>query len=473
MVTKKTLADERGIILVISLITIALLIGAGAAAIVSVQTDLKISGNLAAGNRAFYSAEAGINHARRELQSRNGTMSFDRVMQSSNGVVIASNASFNGGAYKVTRLEAAMNPDRIRVVSAARGPHNSVSEIEAWFKKNPGRPPKAIITGGDLKISGSPKLIGVCGGAHSNDDMQVLGNPAIQMIDGLTAADVNVAGGVIPEGINIGGAPCVGSAACSNFSDQQPDTNKLDTTEKKQSYEASQSGVEPYDLPRINPADYAPYVAGLGESGNGYLLHDNGTVTSGPGIACEASGLCSGGASVAVPQGWSFTDGTWTVAGTAAADGVFYSEAKVEISGNVGTSSRPWEATIIGRDSIRLSGDVYLRPYPSASLPLQNHLLVTGNDLEISGNLTANYAGGALLAHQQFKITKDSNISGFIIAGDGSPAWVGDPFADSNLGVSLNEISGNPIIDYSCQFGCLGPGCPVPRVTLVGWKQKF
>jgi hypothetical protein len=394
-------------------------------------------------------------------------------MQASNGTVVASNFSFNGGTYKVTRLGSATNPDRIRLVSAATGPHNSVSEIEAWFKKNPGRPPKAIITGGDLKISGSPKLIGACGGAHSNDDMQVLGDPAVQMIDGLTSANVNGAGGVIPEGINIGGAPCVGSAACLNSSDQQPAANKLDTVEKKQTYEVGQTGAEPYDLPRINPAEYAPYVAALGETERGYVLHDDGTVTSGPGIACEASGLCRGGTSAAAPQGWSFTGGTWTVAETTAADGVFYSEAKVEISGNIGTSSRPWQATIIARDSIRLSGDVYLRPYPSASLPLQNHLLVTGNDLEISGNLTANYAGGALLAHQQFKITKDSNISGFIIAGDGSPTWAGNPFADNNLGVSLNEILGNPMIDYSCQFGCLGPGCPAPKVTVVGWKQKF
>ena len=470
---RKTLANERGVVLVISLLIIALLIGAGAAAIVSVQTDLRSSGNLNAGNRAFYIAEAGVNHARQELQKRDGTMNFDRAMQTSTGAVIVSNPSFNGGTYKVTRLGSATNPVRIRVLAAGTAPNNAVSEIEAWFRKDGGRPPKAIVTAGDLKISGSPKLIGACGGAHSNDDMQVLGSPAVQMADGLTSANVNGGGGIIPEGMSITGTPCVGSPACSSAPDQRPAENKLDTVEKREAYEAGHSSVQPYDVPRINPADYAPHVASLGEGGKGYVLHDDGTVTTGPGISCEASGLCAGGTAVPVPQGWSFSVGTWTVAGTTAADGVFYSEGKVDISGNTGSPSLPWQATLIARDSIRISGDIYLRPYPSASETLQNHLLVTGNDLEISGNMTANYAGGGILVHQQIKISKDPQIAGFIVVGDGHPTWAGDSFADSGLGIGLNEISGNPVIDYSCQFGCLGPGCPLPLITVVGWKQKF
>ena len=470
---RKTLASQRGIVLVISLLTIALLIGAGAAAIVSVQTDLRSSGNLNSANRAFYTAAAGLNHARRELQSKNGTMNFDRSMQASTGAIIVSNPNFFGGAYKVTRLGSATNPARVRVLSAATVPNNGASEIEAWFRKDAGRPPKAIITGGDLKISGDPELMGACGGAHSNDDMQVLGSPAIQMTDGLTSANTNGGGGVIPEGMSITGTPCVGSPACFSAPDQRPTGNQLDTAEKRGAYEAGHSGAQPYDLPRINPADYAPHIASLGEGGKGYILHDDGTVTTGPGITCETSGLCAGGTPVPAPQGWSFSVGKWTVAGTTAADGVFYSEGKVEVSGNTGSPNLPWQATIIARDSIIISGDIYVRPYPSASSPLENHLLVTGNDLQISGNMTANYAGGAILAHQQIKITKDPQIAGFVVAGDGQPTWAGDSFAESGIGIGLNEISGNPVIDYACQFGCLGPGCPTPLITVIGWKQKF
>jgi Tfp pilus assembly protein PilX len=472
MLLTKTLADERGIVLVVCLLTIALLIGAGAAAILSTQTDLRTSGNLSSGNRAFYIAQAGVNHARSELQSRNGNMSFNQAMQASTGAIIASNPSFSGGTYRVTTLESATNPDRIRAVSRGTASNNSVSEVEAWFRKDPGRPPKAIITGADLTVSGSPKLIGACGGAHSNDDMQVSGNPAVQMADGLTAANMNVAGGAIPEGMNIPGSPCIGNAACATSS-QGLSANNLDSLQKRAAYESSHNSAVPYDIPRINPADYAPHVASLGINGNGYILHDDGTVTAGPGISCDPSGFCAGGAFVPVPAGWSFSQGTWSVGSVTAADGVFYSETKIDISGNIGTASLPWQATIIARDSIRATSDLYWRPYPTPSLPLKDHLLVTGNDLDISGNMTATYAPGAILVHQQLRITKNPQITGFIIAGDGQSTWAGDPFTNSSLGVALNDISGNPTIDYACQFGCLGPGCPWPAVAVTGWKQKF
>lgn len=472
MIPTKTLTDERGIVLVISLLTIALLIGAGAAAIISTQTDLRTSGNLSSGNRAFYIAEAGVNHAHSELQSRNGAMSFNQAMQAGAGAVIASNATFSGGTYSVTKLESATNPDRIRAVSRGTASNNAVSEVEAWFRKDPGRPPKAFITSGDLRISGSPKVIGACGGAHSNDDMQVSGNPAVQMADGLTAANMNVAGGIIPEGMNISGLPCIGSAACATSS-QGLGPNILDSFQKRAAYESSHNSAIPYDIPRINPAEYAPHVASLGENGKGYVLHDDGTVTAGPGISCDPSGFCAGGTFVSVPAGWSFSQGTWSVGGITAADGVFYSEGKIDISGNIGTAGVPWQATVIARDSVRVTADLYWSPYPTPSLPLKDHLLVTGNDLEISGNMTASFTPGAILVHQQVRITKNPQLAGFIVAGDGQSTWAEDPFTDGSRGIALNEISGNPTIDYACQFGCLGPGCPWPVVAVTGWKQKF
>lgn len=460
MMRKKILASERGAVLVISLLTISLLIAAGAAAIIAVQSDLKIAANLAAGNRAFYIAEAGINHARRELQAKDSTMSFDRAMQAGPGAVLAANLSFNGGSYKVVRLEAALNPDRIRARSTASAPNNAVSEVEVWFRKIAGRPPKAVTSGGDLRISGSPRLVGSCGGAHANDDMQIAGSPSVQMIDGLTSSNINHAGGIIPEGMEITGTPDIAA-------------EKLDAAEKRDAYEASHGILDPSDIPAVNPADYAPHVASLGASGKGYVLHDDGTVTTGPEVSCAPNGLCSGGSATTVPQGWSFSDGTWKVAGAEAADGVFYAEGKIEISGNVGSAALPWQATLIARDDIRIASDIHVRPFPTASAALQNQLFVAGNDLDINGNVTAKYAPGSVLVHQQFRITKDLQLAGFLIAGDGQPSWPDDPFPDGSAGIALSEISGSPVIDYSCQFGCSGPACPAPEIALLGWKQNF
>ena len=61
---KRSLKDERGVILVITLLITALLIAAGAGAMALVQTDLKISANLKNGTQAFYLAEAGIEWAK-------------------------------------------------------------------------------------------------------------------------------------------------------------------------------------------------------------------------------------------------------------------------------------------------------------------------------------------------------------------------------------------------------------------------
>ena len=64
----KLLANERGMILVISLMILALLLGAGVGAIVSMQTDLKSSSNLKTGTQALYLAEAGIERGKKTVK---------------------------------------------------------------------------------------------------------------------------------------------------------------------------------------------------------------------------------------------------------------------------------------------------------------------------------------------------------------------------------------------------------------------
>ncbi len=76
---KKLFGSERGAILVMALLIQALLMGAGVGAIVSVQTDLKISSNLKTGRQAFYLADAGVNRAWEELDDSDGINDFDSL----------------------------------------------------------------------------------------------------------------------------------------------------------------------------------------------------------------------------------------------------------------------------------------------------------------------------------------------------------------------------------------------------------
>jgi hypothetical protein len=121
---------------------------------------------------------------------------------------------------------------------------------------------------------------------------------------------------------------------------------------------------------------------------------------------------------------------------------------------------------------MKINGNPYIKPYPTSSTDLQNQIMITGNDLEISGNPNLDYQPAAILVHQQVKISGNPEINGFIIAGDGQPTWTGDPFSNSSDGVTLNEISGNPLITYGCDFTCTGPGCPVSKISMAGWAQK-
>jgi hypothetical protein len=433
--------------------------------------NLKTTGHLRTGTQAFYIADTGITHAAEELSNNNGTNDFATIFAASNGTQVVSNNNFGGGTYVVTRQGSATSPDRVKIVSVGTVPNGATAQLEAWFKNQLWIVPKAVLTGGDLKINGNPNIMGICGGVHSNDDVQISGNPGIQMVDGVTGSNTVSGGGSLPEGMDISGNPCIGNAACDD--NPKPSQYVLDSSSERNNYESGHDHAAQQTLPTINPADYATKVAAMGGSGNHYILHDNGTVTLGG--SCLSSGLCTGGTSTSVPSGWEFSSGTWKVGGSSAANGVFYSEGQIEISGSPGSSSTPWQATLISRDSMKVNGNPYIKPYPTSSTDLQNQLFVTGNDLEISGNLgvmTANYAPAAILVHQQIKISGNPQINGFIISGDGQPTWTGDPFTDSSQGVPFNEISGNPTLTYGCDFNCTGPGCPAPKISMAGWAQK-
>ena len=144
------------------------------------------------------------------------------------------------------------------------------------------------------------------------------------------------------------------------------------------------------------------------------------------------------------------------MSGSSAADGVFYSENTVEISGSPGTDAVPWQATIISRHQIEVSASPRMKPYPTTSEDLKNHLFVTGEQLKIDegSNMKADYARGAILAGGKVEIEGNPTINGFIIARD------------------KVEIKGNMQITYNCDFGCTGPSCPLPLITVRSLTEK-
>ncbi|MBI2360363.1 MAG: pilus assembly PilX N-terminal domain-containing protein [Deltaproteobacteria bacterium] len=458
--------SERGFALTVVILVTALLLSVTGTSLLFSRMGLKVSSHHKTGTMAFFATEAGVQHAWKELENGDGVNDFDAIHASSPGTVIVSNSAFSGGTYTVSLLESINSPKRIRIASVGTAANNSQARLEVWLQTGSGTAPKALITNGDLKLNGNPKLVGTRGGAHTNDDMQVSGNLSVEMAHGLTASNSATGGGGLNDGMDITGTPCIGSPACA--SNPQPDEYELNSTAERDAYEASHNSEPTYSIPKINPADYASAVAG---NAAGYILKLDCNVVTGSGAIFSNGLYVSGGTAVpSPPSGWSCTGGTWNVTGNSAANGVFYAEGRVEIAGNPGSASSPWQATIVARDSVKISGNPEVVPYGSVGESLQNIFLLTGNDLEISGNPSLKGTGGGLFAHQQVKVSGNPYIKGFIMAGDGQPTWSGDPFPDSAAGVTMNEVSGNPTIVYSAEFGVsLLP----PAVTQVGWFQSF
>jgi len=142
MVTVKTLLkNERGVVMVISLLILALLVGAGVGAIVSTQTDLKTSGNVKVGAQAFYTTVAGVNHAWEEMADGDGTNDFAAVFSTTGTTTLFNGTTFGSGSYTVTaKAVSGSVPNRIKVTSTGCLPAgnpcptgNSKAVIEAQF----------------------------------------------------------------------------------------------------------------------------------------------------------------------------------------------------------------------------------------------------------------------------------------------------------------------------------------------------
>ena len=201
-------------------------------------------------------------------------------------------------------------------------------------------------------------------------------------------------------------------------------------------------------------------------------------LTSGDGDGCQSfSGDTDGNLTDCKWNGWecsggggSTHDAEWKVSGNTATDGAFFVEGWVKISGNPGDSSDPWDATIIAMNSIDISGNPTLDIFTTTG-NLRNILLVSGNDLEMSGNPSNSYTG-AIYAHQQVKFNGNPALNGFIIAEDGATTWTGDPAPTCNSNKDLltcgpSSVSGNVTITYNGLDTALSP----PTLTLLSWNE--
>lgn len=441
----------------------AILVALGTIGAQTAQVDLRITQNNLLAQHALTAGDAGIDHAISLIRTDMADGFDDELSGGGTGgglTALGTLTSVNGqacrehglggtsGTYCVWARDnvqgSTTDTDKvIEVVSLGRV-LASQRTVEALVEMQVG-PDCAFTAEEDLTISGNPTFAGAEGCAHSNQDLSIPGNPVFSVAPTASAT------------IAMSGNPVIEQTTYS-------------TSANKTTYATNYSGQPQVALPSVNPLAFGPNADDLAAAtaalGAGYRLDSNCRVYQGGSWTCSsASPYCSGGTQVANLSsggsylGWECSSDSssnppalWKVSSNTAGTGVFFVEGWVNISGNPGTLVAPWRVTIIAMNTIDVSGNPVMAPYTTTGT-LRNLLLVSGNDVGLSGNLGAGGVPGAILAHQQIKTNGDITLNGFLIAEGGKSSWANEPAPTSTSGKDIisveNSISGNSNITYN------------------------
>lgn len=269
---------------------------------------------------------------------------------------------------------------------------NTAVTVEAMMKPLPW---PAIVTNGNLDLSGNPSVLGDGGSVHANGSITEVGNAAT------IQHDVTAVGTVTT---NAGWTPVQGIA---------------------------EGGQLPIAIPPVNVSDYLAYATyRLDDDGGIYVVATNVRICSNN-ADCGAKGFSwTSTASSQISHMPGITR-TWkpngtpncatlnaslTTAGVAAPNcgqGVYYAKnGDVDISGNIGRTGTPspYALTLLVDGSISISGTPQLVP----ALVRPNILFVTNGDLVMTGTANCKISGQARV-REQFKLAGTMELTGQVI----------------------------------------------------------
>ena len=274
---------------------------------------------------------------------------------------------------------------RIIVRAIGYAPSNTRVMLEAHL--SPVALP-AIVSNGDLGISGNPTVAGTKGSVHANKNLDISGSPSISQ-DATASLSYIQGGSPTVAGDKGGGRPTV-------------------------------------QVPHVDPMDH--------KSVADFILKADGTITTQAGVV-----LCVGIACKAV-YGWEPDATGWMLAGTTLAPGTYFVEGDAKMSGNPGSAAAPISCSIIATGSIEISGNPDLRP------DAPEIMFVSGGDLKITGGLTMPFnVEGMFLVHEQLFIAGNPDLNGQIIV-ENSPsvsALVATNEISGNPTVTYNGLVGS------------------------------
>jgi Tfp pilus assembly protein PilX len=407
--------DERGMVLPLTLMFMLILTTLSVALLTVGGQETLIAANHLRGIQAQFLAEAGLEDAFKTFRNNTTLLTSSSVPSSLTTLTGLSGPGSTLSAYGGYTVQyQSAGTDTVRVVvtgytSTSGSPtatHVIGATLSVAFSNN-----NAVRTAEDLSISGNPTINGTCGSVHTNDDLTISGNPSIA--GAATAYDQ----------YSVSGNPTVGSGS---------------------------GGSKPKkSIPTVSASDFLTKAKATVPASQVFQFKDGGQVRDGSDTLLTT--LSDG----QTYRGWEYDSGStdkWTFSGNTAYDGTYYFEGNVKVSGNPGSSSTPWNVTIIATKDIEMSGN------PDVNVHSIDTFLASGDDIKISGNLTMHEAG-VIAMREHFQITGNPTIIGYIYGQNG------EDIGGGNLTISSNTISGNPTITYAC-----GLNPPIPGdLTILAW----
>jgi hypothetical protein len=367
--------------------------------------------------RAVHVAEAGINHALGLMRGNLRMHSFTRILRGFDNVVPSADDSlfigwgltagdeiplagqiYQGHTYFVTVRDDPADGDvdpatdlngRVRLRCRAETTEGATAEVEAIIGAVP---MPAMAADGNVAFSGSPDILGACGGAHANGNIHASGGGPIigtqVTATGTASGSWNSPGG--------GAAP-------------------------------SLSGQPEIPIPDLNPMDFC---AGA-----------EFTLTSTGGILNTLTGITS----PAPSDGWSYNAGTntWTLTGgaTVPTAGTYCAQGNVWVQGSTGSAANPKSLSILATKSVRIEGTPYLKADHDDGI-----LVMAGGDVYLAGNPAAgsiSYQGMAY-AGAQCSAQGQATMIGQLLCANGPQPLGAIDWAPGNT------VGGNFTLHFDC-----------------------
>jgi hypothetical protein len=369
--------------------------------------------------RAVHVAEAGVSHTLGLLRGSLRMHSYSRILRGSDDIpntaddslligwglaagdqIPLAGQTYQGHTYFVAVQDDLADGDasaatdlngRIRVRCRAVTADGATAEVEAIIAAVP---QPAVATDGNANYSGTPQVLGVCGGVHANGNLSGGGNPVVQT----QASASGTAGGNFrhPDGTN---APRL-------------------------------SGQPEVAIPDLVPLDFCV--------GADFRLRADGFLVD------LSTGFPSNATGVPV-NGWKRSSGPpvvkWDLSGPAAVDGTYCVEGNASISGNTGSALAPRRMSVVATGSIEVGGNPFISPDHDDGI-----LFLAGGDVALSGNPTAgafNFSG-LVYAGAQCKTSGNFTVFGQIMCANGA-----QPVGSINH-VSAHDMSGNWTLNFDC-----------------------